>query len=87
MGVSVRVVQQIGVLWADAVFGLPAMWTCHGPLSHQQDWSVWISHYFRHMHLYPLLHEHRLAWDPFLALCDGTPGNTNEKNYSMHSCC
>jgi hypothetical protein len=46
----------------------------------------WVSSYFRHHHLYPLLQIQQQLGDPALTPYDATPGNTiPEKFYSFHT--
>lgn len=56
------------------------------PLFCHPDSSLWSSHYFRHTHLYPLLHEQRLRGDPHLLPYDSTPNNSlADKFWGMNS--
>jgi hypothetical protein len=58
----------------------------HESVFRHDDGTVWTSHYYRTVHLLPLLHLQQLEGDPFLAAFDGSPGNSLEaKFYSMNS--
>jgi hypothetical protein len=46
-----------------------------------EDGRGWTSHYFRHHHLYPWLHQMRADGDPFLQAFTTDPGNRIEDKY------
>ena len=76
---------QAGTWWLCLAAACNALGYTKGALFCQADGARWDSHYFRHQHLYPLLHLQRAAGDLTLLQCDGTPGNTIEATYyNMH---